>query len=126
MIRTNAIKIKSRRLLNEFKTFIFKNGRPDHMAGYNDDLIMALGMGLWVMETSFKKLKKLESQTKALLSAWQVGSSNQKTDDIYNTGFVPKQQRNKKTTGKPNFNPIVAKNMQDPRGEYLWLFSGLK
>lgn len=126
MVRTNAIKIKSRRLLNEFKTFIFKNGRPDHMAGYNDDLIMALGMGLWVMETSFKKLKKLESQTKALLSAWQVGSSNQKTDDIYNTGFVPKQQRNKKTTGKPNFNPIVAKNMQDPRGEYLWLFSGLK
>ena len=126
MIRTNAIKIKSRRLLNEFKTFIFKNGRPDHMAGYNDDLIMALGMGLWVMETSFKKLKKLENQTKALLSAWQVGSSNQKTDDIYNTGFVPKQQRNKKTTGKPNFNPIVAKNMQDPRGEYLWLFSGLK
>jgi hypothetical protein len=126
VVRTNSIKIKSRRLLNEFKTFIFKNGRPDHMAGYNDDLIMSFGMALWIMETSFKKLKKLESQTKALLSAWQVGSSNAKTNDIYNTGFVPKEQRNKKNTGKPKFNPIVSKNMQDPRGDYLWLFSGLR
>jgi intein/homing endonuclease len=125
-IRTNIIKIKSKRLINEMKTFIYKNGRPDHMEGYNDDCLMSLGMALWILESSFKKLKKLEKQTKAILSSWQVGSSSKKTDDIYNTGFVPKNKKNKSNTGKPNFNSTVAKNMQDPKGEYLWLFSGLK
>jgi hypothetical protein len=73
-----------------------------------------------------EKLKKLEKQTKAILSAWQVGSANKPTDDTYNTGFVPKNKKNKTNTGKPNFNTQVSKNMQDPKGEYLWLFSGLK
>jgi hypothetical protein len=108
------------------KTFIYKNGRPDHMDGYNDDCLISLGMALWILESSFKKLKKLESQTKAILSAWQVGSANKSTEETYNTGFVAKNQRKKTTTGKPNFNSKVSKNMQDPRGEYLWLFSGLK
>ena len=125
-VRTNTIKIKSKRVINEMKTFIYKNGRPDHMEGYHDDCLLSLGMALWILESSFKKLKKLEKQTKAILSAWQVGGSNKATDDTYNTGFVPKNQRNKTNTGKPNFNTQVAKNMQDPKGEYLWLFSGLK
>ena len=83
-------------------------------------------MALWILESSFKKLTKLEKQTKAILSSWQVGGSNKATEDTYNTGFVPKDKRNKATTGKPNFNANVSKNMQDPKGEYLWLFSGLK
>jgi hypothetical protein len=125
-VRTNLVKIKSKRVINEMKTFIYKNGRPDHMDGYNDDCLISLGMALWILESSFKKLKKLESQTKAILSAWQVGSANKSTEETYNTGFVAKNQRKKTTTGKPNFNSKVSKNMQDPRGEYLWLFSGLK
>jgi hypothetical protein len=68
----------------------------------------------------------LLKQTKAILSAWQVGGNNKSTEDTYNTGFVPKDKRHKSNTGKPNFNQRVAKNMQDPKGEYLWLFSGLK
>ena len=125
-VRTNTIKIKSKRVINEMKTFIYKNGRPDHMEGYNDDCLISLGMALWILESSFKKLKKLEKQTKAILSSWQVGTSNKTTDEVYSTGFVPKNQRNKQTTGKPNFNSSIAKNMQDPKGDYLWLFSGLK
>jgi hypothetical protein len=108
------------------KTFIYKNGRPDHMEGYNDDCLISLGMALWILESSFKKLKKLEKQTKAILSAWKSGGNNNKTDEVYNSGFVPKNKRNKGNTGKPNFSPNVSKNMQDPKGEYLWLFSGMK
>ncbi len=74
-IRSNAIKIRSSRLTSEMKTFIYKNGRPDHMEGYHDDLLMSLGMALWVMEHSFKNLERLEKQTKAILSSW-VTSSN--------------------------------------------------
>jgi hypothetical protein len=123
MIRTDGIKIRSRRLTSEMKTFIYKNGRPDHMDGYHDDLLMAMGMPLWVLEHSFKKLEKLEKQSKAILSSWTVGGSKPKED---RDGFVPKKMRNKGALPKPKFSKEVSKNMQDPSGDYLWLFSGSK
>ncbi len=127
-IRTNAVKIRSSRLTSEMKTFIYKNGRPDHMEGYHDDLLMSLGMALWVVEHSFKNLERLEKQTKAMLNAWvSTGTkSAAETEQEKSGGFVPQANRNKAALPKPKFNPIVSKNMQDPTGQYMWLFSGSK
>jgi thiaminase len=110
------------------KTFVYKNGRPDHMDGYHDDLIMALAMCLWVLEHSFKNLERLEKQTKAMLSSWVGGaaSNNNESEIARGSNFVPQALRNKKAIQKPKFSPIVAKNMQDPTGQYMWLFSGSK
>jgi hypothetical protein len=107
------------------KTFVYKNGRADHMDGYHDDLIMSMAMCLWVLEHSFKNLEKLEKQTKAMLSSW-VSNTTSNVDDGKGYGFVSKENRNKIATKKPNFSPIVSKNMQDPTGKYMWLFSGTK
>ena len=126
MVRENGVVIKSRRLVSEMKTFVYRNGRPDHMRGYHDDLIMAMCMALWVLEHSFKKLEKMEKQNKAMLSSWTVGSSNKTAKEENNTGFVSKENRNKKALKKPKFSRNVSKNMQDPKGDYLWLFSGFK
>jgi len=127
-IRSNEVKIRSIRLISEMKTFIYKNGRPDHMDGYHDDLLFSMAMCLWVIEHSFKNLEKLEKQTKAILNSW--GSSNsapivaQPSQNVNVNPFVIKQ--NNKSTKKPNFSPVVAKNMQDPTGKYMWLFSSSK
>ena len=126
MVRENGVVIKSRRLVSEMKTFVYRNGRPDHMRGYHDDLIMAMCMALWVLEHSFKKLEKMEKQNKAMLASWTVGSSNKTQKEEGNTGFVSKANRNKKALKKPKFSKNVSKNMQDPNGDYLWLFSGFK
>jgi len=127
-IRTNGIKIRSARMTSEMKTFIYKNGRPDHMDGYHDDLLMSLAMCLWVLEHSFKNLEKLEKQNKAMLSAWLVGANTTPTqaEIAKGSGFVTKENRNKEALAKPKFSPLVSKNMQDPSGAYLWLFSGSK
>ena len=114
-IRTNGIKIRSSRLTSELKTFIYKNGRPDHMAGFHDDLIMALAMALWVLEHSFKNLERLEKQNKAILNSWI--SSNQ-TSAVITTRDAQTNQDIKKI----NPNHIAYKNVQDPRGEHSWLF----
>ena len=112
-------------MISEMKTFIFKNGRPDHMEGYHDDLLMAMGMALWVIEHSFKNLEKLEKQTKAMLSSWVAGTAeNTATTPMPGDGFVSKGNRNVVANKTPKFSPIVAKNMQDPTGKYMWLFSG--
>jgi hypothetical protein len=127
-IRTDAVKIRSTRMTSEMKTFIYKNGRPDHMDGYHDDLLMSLAMCLWVVEHSFKNLEKLEKQNKAMLSAWLSGVNPDviETDKEKGTGFVSNNNRHKTAAPRPKFAPTVSKNMQDPTGQYMWLFSGMK
>ena len=49
---------------------MYKNGRPDHMEGYHDDIIMAYAMCIFIVQTSFKKLEMVEKQTKAMLESW--------------------------------------------------------
>ena len=125
-IRVNEIKIRSTRMASEMKTFIYKNGRPDHMEGYHDDLLMSLAMCLWVAEHSFKNLERLEKQTKAILSSWVGGNAlqtPQQKEVERSNSFVSKT---KQIMPKPKFNPNVSKNMQDPTGQYAWLFSGMK
>lgn len=118
-IRTNAIKIRSSRLISEMKTFIYKNGRPDHMEGYHDDLLMSLAMCLWVMEHSFKNLERLEKQTKAILSSWTNSSTVSPTITTVNP-------QTKKVEKKINPNHSAYRNVQDPRGEYAWLFGKIR
>jgi len=126
MIRTDQIKIRSRRMTSEMKTFIYKNGRPDHQEGKHDDLLMSLGMALWVLEHSFKKLEKANKQTKAMLAGWVMVGDTDDTEKYQGNNFVPKNQRNKKSIPKPKFSDNVKKNMQDPNGDYMWLFSGMR
>jgi len=46
--------IYSIRLLNELETFIWKNGKAQAQPGRNDDLVMSLGILLWVRDTALK------------------------------------------------------------------------
>lgn len=116
-IRLNGIKIRSTRMISEMKTFIYKNGRPDHVKGAHDDCLMALAMCLWVVEHSFKHLEKLTAQNKAMLSSWATSSSN-----------TVKTESNKKleTTTNVLSKPVYNNRMsQHPNSQYMWLFSGI-
>jgi intein/homing endonuclease len=125
MVRMNGVKVRSRRLTSEMRTFVFKNGRADHMDGYHDDLLMALAYALWVAEYSFKKLNESKEKSKAMLSGWMVNKGEVSNEEYRRNGFTSKKDRRKKlTTKQPNFSHTVAKNMQDPKGKYMWLFSG--
>lgn len=119
-IRLNQVKVRSTRLISEMKTFIFssKEGRPDHMKGYHDDLLMSLGMALWVVQFSFKNLEKLEKQNKAMLNSWMASGSNQGATV---TGLDINTGKEVKKVVPPNH----YKNHADPNGQYLWLFSGM-
>jgi hypothetical protein len=41
-------------MIAELETFIWKNGRPEALGGYNDDLVLALCIGLWVRDTALR------------------------------------------------------------------------
>lgn len=52
--RDKSIDVFSTRTLAELETFIWKNGKAQAMDGYNDDLTMALAIGLWVRDTALR------------------------------------------------------------------------
>lgn len=46
--------IKSRRLIDELYVFIWNGQRAEAQRGYNDDLVMSFGIGLWVRDTALR------------------------------------------------------------------------
>ena len=68
-VRNKLIKVYSSRLVNEMKTFIWKNGKPQAMKGYNDDLIMALAIACWVRDTALQSSARDLNYQKAFVDA---------------------------------------------------------
>jgi hypothetical protein len=62
-----SVTIHSKRLLEEMKVFIWKNGRPEAQSGYNDDLVMAFGMAMFLRDTSLKFQQYSHDMTRATL-----------------------------------------------------------
>ena len=119
-IRENKTIIRSQRMISELRTFVYKGGRPDHMEGYHDDIIMAYAMAIFIIQTSFKKLEQVEKQTKAMLESW-VNVSNKETKPLFNE----QQHVNPFYTNTPTYHPKQANNGNNDNGEYNWLF-GIK
>jgi hypothetical protein len=71
-MRENSIILRSIRSINELETFIWKNGRAESLGGYNDDLTMALAIGLWVRDTALKLHQDNLEYTKQGLNATTI------------------------------------------------------
>ena len=78
--REKAVIIRSNRLIDELFTFIFNNGRAEAMKSYNDDLTMALCIGLWVRDTALRLRQEGIDLTKRTLGGI---SSNQQYEGVY-------------------------------------------
>ncbi len=53
-IRDKALIFHSKRLLEQLRVFIWHNGKAQAQNGYNDDLVMAMGIGLFIRDTALK------------------------------------------------------------------------
>jgi hypothetical protein len=62
-----SVTIQSKRLLEEMKVFVWKNGRPEAQSGYNDDLVMSFGIGMFLRDTSLKFQQHSHDMTRAAL-----------------------------------------------------------
>jgi|TARA_R110002126_G_scaffold11550_12_gene51725 hypothetical protein len=53
-INDKSAVIHSKRMLDELKVFVWRNNRAEAQSGYNDDLVMAWGIAMYVRETAFR------------------------------------------------------------------------
>ena len=61
------VNIRSLRLLEELRVFIFKNGNAQAMQGYNDDLVMSFAIAMYLRETSLRYKSTADSLLRSSL-----------------------------------------------------------
>jgi|TARA_R110000782_G_scaffold41656_6_gene95325 hypothetical protein len=71
-ISDGGVTIQSKRLIEEMKTFIWRNGRPEAQTGYNDDLVMSFGMAMYIRDTALKFRQRGIDITKQTLNNMKV------------------------------------------------------
>ena len=69
MIRNNQFKIRSSRVIAELETWVWKNGKQDHMDGFHDDTITCLAMGLFVVQFSMQKEMRNKAMDVSIMKA---------------------------------------------------------
>ena len=111
VLRTKQVKIRSSRLYEELKTFVWKNGKAQAMRGQNDDLIMALAIGVWLYDTSPQLSKSGTDLNKAMLAAFAVNST-QVEDTVLDQDGQKIQHQRKSVTFPASKNPY---------GSFDWL-----
>jgi hypothetical protein len=83
-----SVTIRSKRLLEEMKVFVWKNGRPEAQTGYNDDLVMPFGIGMFLRDTSLKFQQQSLDSARAALGGVKSNSVS------YSGGYSPNSTNN--------------------------------
>lgn len=93
VLRTKRLKVYSMRIVNELKTFVWKNNRAQAMKGYNDDLVISLAIGNSLYEASGVSAWDSTDVSVALLAGISVGTKTMSPIGSYFGGnesrFVP-------------------------------------
>ncbi len=97
-----SVIIRSKRLLEEMKVFVWKNGRPEAQSGYNDDLVMSFSIGMFLRDTSLKFQQESLDRARAALGSIKSSKTN------YSGGYSGNSTQNP-------YNMDIGENNEDIR-----------
>lgn len=122
VIRNKQLMIRSSRIYEELKTFVWKGSKPQAMRGKNDDLVIALAIGCWLFDTSTGYTKQTADLNSAMLAA--MGVNKTKVNGLGDQNLQNMQRLNP-------FKPIVVSGGQpspddtgrqkSPLQDFWWL-----
>lgn len=123
-MREGNLKINSPRLISEMKTFVMRGDRPEAERGYNDDLIFALGLALYIRDTEYGNVAITNNMYKSMLDAITVGNSP--SASVASEDYVPgKREEKKKDIDVPDGSGglFIQKNNEfdSPDDDLSWL-----
>ena len=73
-----GVTIQSKRLMEEMKVFVWRNGKAEAQQGYNDDLVMSFAMGMYVRDTALMFRQRGVDLAKASLNNMGVNRTTYK------------------------------------------------
>ena len=123
LLKSDALRIRSMRVITELETWVWKNGRPDHMDGAHDDSITCLAMGCFVMQYYLLKAESSKQRDKAIAGSWMVNNSR-------NTNFNSRQLSDTENTliGQPMpfYTTSMATRDREKRLNAMLMMCGFK
>ena len=105
-LHEKSVTIRSKRLLEELRTFIWKNGKAQALSGYNDDLTMAFGISMFLRDTALHFRQQGLDMARAALGG--IHSTNHQAPTIYSGGGQVK-------------NPYEMENPYGGKEDISWL-----
>jgi len=112
MVRNQLVITKSKRLFGEFKTFVWKNGRPQAMRSKHDDLVMSFAIACWIRDTVFEESAYDREKSEKMLCAF----------------FTDKKEFNTTIPGMAGHSPVMksgqAIEAKKQQQQYTWLYKG--
>jgi hypothetical protein len=105
--RQKQIIMKSKRLYEELNVFTWNGPRAEAMKGYNDDLVMSIGIGLWVRETALKLRNDQIAYNKAMIS---------KISKVSSQIILPKE-----VSTVPDHHKTMEFTVKDKKESLTWL-----
>ena len=111
LLKNNSLRIRSKRVINELETWIFRHGRPDHMEGFHDDLLTCLSMIVYVMEYSLLRNEQQKKKDTAILGAWFM--NNKKPNEAYTRHIEDNLYVSKNT--RQTINPFSTRRERDEK-----------
>jgi hypothetical protein len=106
-VTNKSVNIRSKRLIEELRVFVWKSGKAQSMAGYNDDLVMSFCTAMYVRDTALRMRQMNIDLTRAQLNT--MATINDGRNTIYN----------KPST---NNNPYTMQNSKGGSEDISWLF----
>lgn len=106
-VADQGVIIHSKRLFEEMKVFVWKNGRAEAQQGYNDDLVMSFGIGQYIRNIVLQSRQRGIEATKKSISNISMNKTTFSggTANIYNG----------------NDNPYLMET-KDGKEDISWLF----
>jgi hypothetical protein len=120
--------VRSSRLLNELNTFVYLNGRPDHMKGAHDDAIMSMSMALYAGDICFNQLQRNDSKNKAMIESWALSERTYEPEKaLYSYGASFDQIGSMGVDNNLIYHKDNPNNLpKDAYRQYNWLFGRSK
>lgn len=117
LLKNNIFRVRSERVISELDTWIFKNGRPNHMDGCHDDNLTCLAMGLFVLQYYMLKSDRLKKKDGSIVKSWVVNNEE-------NTDLNTKHLREKVTISSTKemarkFNPFGNTNEKENETRFI-------
>ena len=122
----NSFRVRSMRVINELDTWVWKNGRPDHMSGFHDDTLTCLAMALFVME--FYMFRKMRNAAKdaAMIRSWRSSKSFQSIEDIQGSTPKDSEDMSKPKHPLPFYSTNSMARRADQRTKAMLMLGGFK
>jgi len=119
-LRTMSVKVYSSRLLDELRTFVWFGDVPRAQKGFNDDLVMALGIGTSLYDPleAIGEKKSNSNIYLEMLKGFSVNSSAPKKQQSEIAAIVSEMHRT-----MPNLEPQIGTNGMNSNMPLMWLYN---